>query len=577
MPTTASAPHARTTVVRPSDPTLQPALRLALAFASIKLLLHIAANLWQAHIGWGYFRDEFYYIACGRHLAWGYVDHGPLVALQSRLAETLFGHSLAGLRLLSAAAGAARILLTGLLAWSLGGRRPAQALAMIAVLVAPQYLGTDGYLSMNSFESLFWMSCLLALILAQRRLAPESTAGVHHPSQPHRDRWDVIGQQSEIPIVASSRSALRTPWILFGLSAGLGLLNKPSMTFFLLALGAALLLTPARRLLLNRHAALGIAILVLIASPNLLWQMHNGWPTLEFLRNGRAEGKNISLAPPAFLLAQVNALHPLNILVWIPGLYTLLFGALAKRWRWLGLTYLLFITGMMLLHAKDYYCTPIYPILFAAGGIAWENRFARTRAVGQNRTFAFPVLESALLLSGLLILPMAIPVLRPETWLTYTKAMHLYGKSGNTETFASGPLPQFFADRFGWQEEVNLVLAAYRSLPPSDRQRVCIFTSNYGEAGAIDFLGPPAQPGLPPALSGQNTYWLWGTHGCDPNLVIAVIRDTPEQLLTKYQDVDLVGRMNHPLSMPFEHRGIYLLRNRRPTAPFNWKDERFYF
>src|ERR1700735_1853294 len=146
-----------TTVVRPVDSTLQSAVRLALGFAAIKLLLHIGANLWESHIGYGYFRDEMYYILCGRHMAWGYVDHGPGVALQAKLALAIFGKSLAGIRIFSAMAGAGRIFLTGVLTWSLGGRRPAQALAMIGVLVAPQYLGTDSYLSMNSFESIFWM------------------------------------------------------------------------------------------------------------------------------------------------------------------------------------------------------------------------------------------------------------------------------------------------------------------------------------------------------------------------------------------------------------------------------------
>jgi hypothetical protein len=141
---------AHTTVVRPADRTLHAALRLALLFAAIKLFLHVAANLWEAHIGYGYFRDELYYILCGRNLAWGYVDHGPGVALQAKVAIALFGKSLAGIRMISALAGASRVFLTGLLAWSLGGRRPAQALAMIGVLVAPQYLGLDSYLSMNS-------------------------------------------------------------------------------------------------------------------------------------------------------------------------------------------------------------------------------------------------------------------------------------------------------------------------------------------------------------------------------------------------------------------------------------------
>ena len=146
--------------VVPSNLSLRAALRLALLFAGIKLLVQFALTLWTQHIGYSYFRDEFYYIACGRHLAWGFVDHGPIVALQARLGELLFGDSLFAIRILSALAGAATVFLTGLLAWALGGLRPAQALAMLGVLVVPVYIGIDGFLSMNSFEPVFWMSVL---------------------------------------------------------------------------------------------------------------------------------------------------------------------------------------------------------------------------------------------------------------------------------------------------------------------------------------------------------------------------------------------------------------------------------
>ena len=276
-------PTTRSTIVRPADPTLHSALRLAFIFAAIKLALHIATNLWEAHIGYGYFRDELYYIICGRHLAWGYVDHGPGVAIQAKLALALFGKSLAGMRMLSAAGGAARVFLTGILAWSLGGRRPAQGLAMICVLIAPQYLGIDSYLSMNSFESLFWMTCLLALILILR------------------------GGSEKL-------------WLLFGFSAGLGLLNKPSMTFFLAALLAALLVTKQRRLLASKWAAAGVALLILIALPNLLWQVHNHWPTLEFLRNGQRGNKTITLSPVAFTIKQILNMGPVTVLIWGAGL-----------------------------------------------------------------------------------------------------------------------------------------------------------------------------------------------------------------------------------------------------------------
>src|SRR6202012_5181931 len=137
-------------VVRRPNPSLRAALRLAVLFAAIKLLLQFALNLWTQHIGYSYFRDEFYYIACGRHLAWGYVDHGPIVAVQARVGEALFGDSVFAIRILSAVAGALTIFLTGIIAWALGGRRPSQALAMFGVFVSPQFIGTDGYLAMNS-------------------------------------------------------------------------------------------------------------------------------------------------------------------------------------------------------------------------------------------------------------------------------------------------------------------------------------------------------------------------------------------------------------------------------------------
>ncbi|MEO6802582.1 MAG: glycosyltransferase family 39 protein [Granulicella sp.] len=522
-------------MVRPQDRSLSDALRLAALFAAIKVLLHIGLNGWQAHIGWGYFRDEFYYIACGRHLAWGYVDHGPLVALQAKVALALFGKSLVGIRMLSALAGAGRIFLTGMLAWSLGGRRPAQVLAMICVLVAPEYLALDGFLSMNSFESLFWMGCALALILMVRGGS---------------SRW----------------------WLVFGFSAGLGLLNKPSMTFFLIAVLAALLATPQRRLLWNWWAAVGVALLILIALPNLVWQVHHHWPTLEFLQNGRIENKNVLLSPPAFLWSQIMSMQPLSLLIWGAGLGWLLRSKDAKSWRWLGLTYLFFLVLMMALHAKDYYLSPIYPALFAAGGVAWERHNARRKGVVRNRVYAFPILESFLLVDAILLLPMSIPVLRPQTWLTYTKAMHLYHASSNSENESSGVLPQFYADRFGWQEKVDQVERIYESLSPADKAVAGIYCSNYGEAGAIDFLGH----GLPPAISGHNNYWLWGPRGYSGDVMIVISGNTVEELHKSYDSVEIAGRMNHPLSMPFERRNIYVVRGRHKNLSDNWLTMKHY-
>ncbi len=522
---------------------LHNALRVAALFALIKLLLQFALTLWTPHLGYGYFRDEFYYLACGHHLAWGYVDHGPVVALQARLGELLFGDSIFGIRILSALAGAFTVFLGGLLCWALGGHRSAQALAMLGLLCCPQYIGVDGFLSMNSCEAVFWSSCLFAILMLARHASPA--------------RW----------------------WTIFGLSAGVGLLNKPSMAFFLAALALALLLSSQRRLLFTRWAALGIALAILITLPYLHWQIHNHWPTVEFLHNGRAGGKNTVLNPWHFFLAQFYVMGPLNALLWITGVVALLRAKSIRGARWLGLLFVIFFALMCAMHAKDYYLEGIYPAFFAAGAIAWERRFGSTTAADpsapRRRSLAIPVYVSLLVLTSLLILPMASPVLRPATWVRYTTALHL--PHDNSETARTGPLPQFFADRFGWQQQYEIVSRAFHSLTPADQQRVCIFGSNYGEAGNIDFRNRLNHDTLPPAISGQNSYWGWGTHGCDVNLVIAIVHDTPAEVAHKYQSVTVVGVRDNPYAMPFEHGNVYLLRGRKPSAPFDWAEERFYY
>jgi len=532
------------TVVRPSDPTLHDALRLALLFAAIKLAIHVAANLWESHIGYGYFRDEFYYIACGRHLAWGYVDHGPVVAVQARVSELLFGRSLAGLRFLSALAGAGRVFLTGILAWALGGRRPAQGLAMLGVLLAPQYLGIDSFLSMNSFESLFWMTCLLALILMLK-----------YESEPRAKRL----------------------WLVFGIASGIGVLNKPSMTFFLIALLLALLVRPQRRLLASGWAVAGVALLLLIALPNLFWQAHNHWPTWEFLRNGQIGNKSIRLSPLGFTVKQIVNLGPLLSFIWIAGLWRLL---RRSAERWIGLTYIVFFLIMLAMHAKDYYLSPIYPVLFAAGGVAWEARFPRRRLVVANSAFAFPLYATLVILLGIFALPLSLPLMPPAEWLAYTKATGLYGINGNSETASSGPLPQFYADRFGWQEEVDQIQRVFDSLPPERQKVTGIVCENYGEAGAVDFLGR----NLPPALSGQNNYFLWGPRGYNGDSLIVVERTTREHLLNFFDNVEVVGHTGTTYSMPFEHKTIFLCtglklmdNGRRFSLLDQWPSKKDYF
>ena len=518
---------AKTTIIRPGDPELRAAWHHSAAFAAVTFLFHFAANLWQAHIGWGYFRDEFYYLMCGRHLAWGYVDHAPLVAVQARLAETIFGHSLAGLRMFTTLGAAARVFLTGIIAWSLGGRRSAQALAMLAVSIAPIYLVLDGFLSMNSCESLFWMTSLLALILIESGRSPRL-------------------------------------WILFGISSGLGLLNKPSMAFFLIALLAALLFTPQRRILWSKWALAGVAIALLIFIPYVHWQAANHWPMLEFLHSSQLVHADDRPSPLGLLLSQWKGLHPLGIFVWLPGLVWLL---LRPRWRWLGLTYVIFMAMMLANHAKDYYPTPIYPLLFAAGGLAWQSRLSLDRSF---RLIAFPVLESLLLLTGLILLPVGTPILTPQQWVAYNVALHLRGATGDSD----GLMPQYLADRFGWTEEVATVTRAVASLSPEDRAHVYIFCSNYGEAGALEFLAPD----LPPVISGHNNYYLWGPRGATGEVMIVINGASQSTMLDNYDQAERIDSVtSNPYAMPWERKhNIFIARGRKKGVASDWLSLKHY-
>ena len=503
----------------------KPVIHLALAFAAIKFAVEFIGNLLSQHFGYGIFRDEMYYIVCGRHLAWGYVDQAPMVALQARVAELLFGfHHLALFRSFSAFAGAAKVFLTGILAWQLGGRRIAQVMAMIAVLTAPVYLAIDSFLSMNSFEPVFWMGCTVVVLLLVAGNSP---------------KW----------------------WVAFGILGGMGLLNKPSMAFFLVALLIGLLLTPERRILWSRWTLAAIGLIVLISLPYLLWQIHHQWPTLVWLNNVNHSHKNVKLGPFAFIGAQMMMLNPISIFLLLPGLVWLFVGKTARGFRWIGLMYIVLLAIMIHLFAKDYYVAPVYPALFAAGGLAWQNLFSASR----KTAWLLPAWCRVMVIVGLITLPMGIPVMPPYTWIRYTHALHLTSQS--TETAKTGPLPQFYADRFGWHDLVAEVARIYNSLAPADRAKAGIFCNNYGEAGAIDLFGP--KYGLPQAISGHQNYYFWGPRGYTGDLLI-VVGERKSDVEQYCDSVQQVGATDNPLAMPFENGPIYLCRGGKGSLSAFW-------
>jgi hypothetical protein len=436
------------------------AKRLAWSLGALGFLVQMAFNG-----RYGYFRDELYYLACSEHLAFGYVDFAPLIAWLARAFRIVFGDSLHAIRLLPALAFGAEVALTGFITFELGGKRWAIFLACISVLLAPTILGNGTRLAMNPLEPLFWMGCLYVLLLAINREQPKLLV-----------------------------------WC--GVLLGFGLLNKHSTIFFLGALVVALLLVPERTLLATKWFWLAASIAFLIALPNVVWQYAHHFPTLEDLRNVKATHKNIELPPLPFLKQQIMMLNPVTILVWLAGLGFLLFHRNAKRYRLLGYTYLIFLVVMMYLKGKDYYLAPVYPMLFAAGGVFWEQF---TEALPRLRwlRFAQPAVVIALCLVSA---PLALPILPPDKIVSYMDALGM--KVTRTETGMTGVLPQHFADEFGWEEMVATVAGVYNSLPPEQRSKTAILGGDYGEAGAIDFFG--SRYGLPKSISAHQNYYYWG-------------------------------------------------------------------
>jgi hypothetical protein len=482
-----------------------------IGLCAAKLLLHIFTSVRH----YGYFRDELYYLDMARHLDWGYVDAAPLIAVYAKIALWM-GGSLAALRILPALAGAALVALSILIARELGGGRYAQFLAGVCLLVCPAVLLADSLLTMNAFEPLFWMGCM----------------------------WVVAR------ILRTGDSRL---WLWFGVLAGLGLENKHSTLSFGFSVTVALLLTQHRREFATKWIWIAGAIAFAIFLPNLIWQIRHHFPTLEDLENVRREGKNVVLGPIAFVKEQIIDMHPILLPVWLAGLIWFL---RERRWRVLGLTFVVFFVLMEVAHAKNYYVFPIYPMLFAGGAVvierALDHIFERRLAnrSGWVRTASRAAIVAVIVLAALPAVPMATWILPPERLLAYQNALGF--KPSKAEVHHESLLPQPIADQFGWPEMAREVAAIYNSLPPEDRAQTGIWASNYGEAGAINEFGP--QYGLPQAYSRHQNHWYWGPPPqVYKNLIVIQwslddMRDncTSFQAFDHYQRFGM-GEENHPI------------------------------
>jgi hypothetical protein len=489
------------------QPFLADGMIIVLLLAFANFLLHLYFNN-----RYGYFRDEFDYMSCGDHLGWGYVDQPPLIPFLIHICRGLLGDSLRSIRFIPALASSVLIVQTAAITRELGGRRYALLLSAICTLIAPQYLSNGSLLGTNCLEPSLWMGCAYFAILAIKRNDPRY-------------------------------------WLWFGVVAGIGLEEKYSIALFGLGIVVGLLLTEQRRVFFNKWIWLGGLAALLIFLPNVLWNIKYDWPFLQLMRGIRAEGRDVVLGPFPYFFQQTLLVNPLTAPIWLAGLFALLFSMRFKPYRALGWCYLVCYTVFFALHGKSYYLAPVYPMLLAAGAVVIESAINGGANAGPRRQWLKRAIALTLLASGAHLAPVVVPVLSPDGFLAYTKYLP-FKLPVMEHAHARAALPQWYSDQFGWKEIADEAAVAWNRIPAAERQDCGIFAQDYGQAGAIDFFG--RRYGLPPALSGHQTYFLWGPRGYSGNCLI-VLDDSRESLERLFEHVEYVGKsVDNPYALERE-------------------------
>lgn len=476
--------------------------RVLIVAGLAKLLLHLAL------VGrYGIHRDEYYFLECGEHFAWGYVDHPPLVPWIVRLSTELLGTNVVAIRIMPILAGMLAIALAILVVRELRGGPLAEAVAAAAMLSAPAMLRMSATLTIPAFELVFWTGATLLSLRILRGASPRL-------------------------------------WLAVGAVAGVGLLNKHTMLLWGLGLGVGLLLTEHRRHLGARWIWLGAGVAAAVFAPNLWWQATHDWPTVAFVHAMR-ESTLASVGRELFVLGQVLYQNPLTLPIWIAGLVELW---RSPRGRPAAIAFATVLATLLITRAKPYYLTPAYPVLFAAGGVSVE-RWLRRRAPLVRR--AIPALWCAAVLPMMVL---SLPVLALET--TDRALGAAFG-----DVVPPIALTHDMHDEYGWREQA-LTVAAIASEHPNETLRVVV--GNYGQASALRYHR--RELALPPAVSGHMSHYLWGPgdDAVDRLIVYGLPASTVQRLCL---DAVQVAVIDHPLAnLPERNLAVTSCRPRAPLA-----------
>lgn len=465
---------------------------------------------------YGFHRDELAVVGDAQHLAWGYVAYPPVTPFIARVALTLFGPSLVGLRLFSSLAIGLAMILTALMARELGGSGRAQVLAAVATGIAPIALISGSLFQYVAFDYLWWVLITYLLI---------------HLIKSENPRY----------------------WLAIGLVIGIGMMTKYTIGLLVIGIVIGVVLTPLRRQLTSPWLWTGVVLSLIVFSPNLIWQVQHDFISVDFLRAIHDRDTRIGRTEKNLLEQFLVCANIVTIPIWIGGLWSYFRVEEMRQYRILGWIFIVVLALLLLTEGRSYYIAPAYPMLFAAGAVTWERRLAQLSPSRARRRLLLRWTSMALgaVVFGAVMLPLARV---NSSWWKFTDKLH-----------------DNFREEIGWPELVQTVAAIYHGLPADQKSRAAILTGNYGEAGAINLYGPAR--GLPQAISGVNSYWLRGYNNPPPETVI-VLGFSEERLNRLFTRCQLAGHVTNAFGVKNQettyHPNIFVCNGPREPWDSLW-------
>jgi 4-amino-4-deoxy-L-arabinose transferase-like glycosyltransferase len=498
-----------------------PSTQLSTGSSDLTILILMAAGTVVLHLltgsRYGIHRDELATLDDARRLAWGFVAYPPVTPFFGRLSLELFGTSITGFRFFAFLAEALAVVLTGLMAHELGGRRGAQVMAAMAAI--PFSLAGGALMQYVSFDYVFWV---LTAYFVVRLLKSENP------------RW----------------------WLAIGAAVGLGMMSKYTMLFFASGLTIGILATDTRRYLKSKWIWGGLAVSLLIFLPNFLWQAQHHFISLDFLKDIHA--RDVRLGRTKNFLPDQLELTGLAFPLWMAGLW-FVFSRAGKRFRMLGWMYLVPLLIFVVAKGRGYYLAAAYPMLYAAGSVWGEQWVAKLKSPWKTATrgFAWTALTAHMVVFAVLTLPMA-PI--NSAWWRF--AVHFQGD---------------YREEIGWPEFVATVAQIRDSLPQADRAKLGILAANYGEAGAVDLYGP--QYALPPAISGVNSYFGHAYPSPPPETLI-VVGFSQRFVDLNFSSCQVAAHSWNRYDVENEetkdHPNMYVCRGMKQSWPEFWSDFQYF-